>query len=195
MPTTFTGAYAGHSLIVNGLPAVGTPERQAWEAKISLLEHFNGRTFNPVPGGAATVTLNFWSGNLNLLNQSYNALSHSVYEALVLQTRLKPYLDAISFNVTASGNVLDFSGLDAKLDAHKNLDQANALIDLIELNQYSSSIIKMGWNGMSKMRSLIEEASVNPAIQQLLTEMKVQLGSGNFDGVDRSGCIVGEKRE
>ena len=31
MPTTFTGAYAGHSLTVNGLPAAGTPERQAWE--------------------------------------------------------------------------------------------------------------------------------------------------------------------
>lgn len=54
MATTFTGAYAGHALTVNGLPNPGTPERQAWEDKIVLLEHFNGRTFNAVPAGTAS---------------------------------------------------------------------------------------------------------------------------------------------
>jgi len=51
MAASFTGAYAGHNLTVIGLPAVGTPDRQAWEAKITLLEHFNGRTFHAVPAG------------------------------------------------------------------------------------------------------------------------------------------------
>jgi len=53
MPTTFNGAYTGHALTVNGLPAAGTADRQAWENKISLLERFNGRTFNAVPAGMA----------------------------------------------------------------------------------------------------------------------------------------------
>jgi|GEM_PF-2091567 len=53
MPTTFNGAYAGHALTVNGLPAAGTADRQVWENKISLLERFNGRTFNAVPAGTA----------------------------------------------------------------------------------------------------------------------------------------------
>ena len=129
MPTSFTGAYAGHSLTINGLPVAGTPERQAWETKITLLERFNGRTFNPVPGGTSAATLNFWSGNLDLLNQSYNALSNSVYEALVLQTRLKPYLDAVSFKLTTNGGItLDFSGLNAKLNANKAIDRVNTLI-------------------------------------------------------------------
>ena len=193
MPTSFTGAYAGHSLTVNGLPVAGTPERQAWEAKITLLERFNGRTFNPVPGGTAAATLNFWSGNLDLLNQSYNALSNSVYEALVVQTRLKPYLDAVSFKLTTNGGItLDFSGLNAKLDANKAIDRANALIDLIELNQYSPSLGEMGWDAISKMRSWLEEAPLTPEIQQVLTEMKVQFGSGTLTGTSIRDILLGQ---
>jgi hypothetical protein len=75
MPTTFTGAYAGHNLTVNSLPASGTPERQAWEDKISLLEKFNGRTFNTAPGSTTAVTLNFWDATLHLLSQSCKALT------------------------------------------------------------------------------------------------------------------------
>jgi hypothetical protein len=40
-------------LTVNGLPATGTADRQAWEIKISLLERFNGWPFNIVPAGTA----------------------------------------------------------------------------------------------------------------------------------------------
>ena len=192
MPTTFTGAYVGHSLTVNGLPAMGTPDRQAWETKISLLEHFNGRTFNTVPGGTAAATVNFWSGNLDLLNKSYNALKLSVYEALVVQTRLKPYLDTISINVTANGIALNFSELDAKLDVHKTSDPANALIDLIELNQYSRLLVGSGWDGMTKMRSWIENAQVNPTMQQVLTEMKVQFGSGTLTGAAGLDVLLGQ---
>ena len=61
-----------------------------------------------------------------------------------MQTRLKPYLDAISINVTANGIALNFSELDAKLDVHKTSDPANALIDLIELNQYSRLLVGIG---------------------------------------------------
>lgn len=68
-------AYTCHSFTVNGLPEPGTPERQPWEAKITLLERFNGRTCNPVPGGTVAATLTFWSGNFDLLNQSYKALA------------------------------------------------------------------------------------------------------------------------
>ncbi len=192
MPTTFTGAYAGHTLTVNGLPVAGTPERQAWEAKIALLERFNGRTFNTVPGETSVATLTFWSVTLDLLNQSYNALSYSVYQALLVQTRLTPYLDTIKLNVTTNGMELDFSGLDAKLDVYKSMDQANALIDLIELNQYSRSLVGMGWDGMTKMFGWIEEASVTPAMQQTLAEMKVQFGSGTLTGTSDLDVLVGQ---
>ncbi len=53
MATTFTGAYTGHALTVNIQGASGAAYT-AWAEKLSLLERFNGRTFNAVPAGTGT---------------------------------------------------------------------------------------------------------------------------------------------
>jgi hypothetical protein len=50
MAATATGAYAGHPLTVTFQGVTnGTPEYQAWLDKLSIMERFNGRTFNGVP--------------------------------------------------------------------------------------------------------------------------------------------------
>ncbi len=73
-------------------------------------------------GGGATiditpyafVTLN--AGQVTLLEQSYAQLKDSVYGGLVLQTRLKPYMDAINLTIDENGIALDFSGMEAAND-------------------------------------------------------------------------------
>jgi hypothetical protein len=46
----------------------------------------------------------------NYLHASYDQLRESVYSALALQTRLKPYLDAIQITLNANGEVaFDFT--------------------------------------------------------------------------------------
>ena len=141
MPTTFTGAYSGHALTVNGLPASGAPERQAWEAKITLLEHFNGRTFHPVPDGTAAATLSFWSGNLALLNQSYNALSESVYHLLLMQTHLAPLFEQIDlvWNNATDTFQLSLSALATALGELYETDRNNALDLTIEMSRWLKS--------------------------------------------------------
>lgn len=63
-------------------------------------------------GGHISINMN--APQLALLDQAYNALRESVYDALVVQTRLKPYLDDISLTLDANGNFnLDFAVLDA----------------------------------------------------------------------------------
>jgi hypothetical protein len=52
-----------------------------------------------------------------------------------MQTRLKPYLDAISLTITSEGIALDFSGLNALLDSHKQVDALNAFADLLDLQK------------------------------------------------------------
>ena len=64
---------------------------QEWNEKLTILERFNGRTFNPVPSGSRAITVNLWTVKQNLLQQSYEVLKGSVYQSLALQTRLKPY--------------------------------------------------------------------------------------------------------
>src|SRR3989344_2506966 len=59
MATTAAGAYAGHPLTITfeGI-APSTPEYQAWLDKLSIMERFNGRTFNVVPAGGDPGTGN-----------------------------------------------------------------------------------------------------------------------------------------
>ncbi|WGS87960.1 hypothetical protein [Methylomonas sp. UP202] len=54
MASTFGGAYSGHSMTVNiQNVATGSAAYNAWADKLTLLEHFNGRTFNTVSAGIA----------------------------------------------------------------------------------------------------------------------------------------------
>ena len=48
-----------------------------------------------------------------LLDAAYAALKDSVYGALVMQTRLKPYLNGIGLSIDQSGIALNFSGMEA----------------------------------------------------------------------------------
>jgi|GEM_PF-3406481 len=54
MATTFSGAYNGHALSVNMQNiATGSAPYNAVVNELTILEHFNGRTFNAVPTGTA----------------------------------------------------------------------------------------------------------------------------------------------
>ena len=99
----------------------GSAEFQEWVEKLSLLERFNGQTFLPVPEAGSTLTIYFYSTREALLEASYTALRESVYAALVMQTRLKPYLDAISLSIDESGISLDFSGMEAANDFERKV--------------------------------------------------------------------------
>lgn len=89
-------------------------------SRLAILERFNGSRFVTVgesgivtgtgqslakqsAAGGGYVFMQLNTGNQGLLEQSYGALKESVYGGLVLQTRLKGYLDAISLTVDEGG--------------------------------------------------------------------------------------------
>jgi hypothetical protein len=117
MATTASGAFAGVSLSVTfaGV-STGSPAWQTWMDKLSILERFNGQTFMAVPAAGTTLAIDFFSTREVLLDAAYTALKESVYGALVMQTRLKPYLDQISLSIGESGIALDFSAMEAVND-------------------------------------------------------------------------------
>ena len=105
MATTATGAYAGHDLTLSFAGITNdSVEYLAWLDKLTVLERFNGRTFQTVPDGTGPVTLNFSTGQMDLLDQSYEALRDSVYGALVMQTRFKPLIETIDLVLTGAAN-------------------------------------------------------------------------------------------
>jgi len=79
-------------------------------------------------GGAAmaieaypTLRVNFSQAQLDLLQQAYDSLKESVYASLVLQTRLKPYLNQIELVIDDSGLRLDAKQLNQMLADKKPL--------------------------------------------------------------------------
>ena len=107
---------------------------------IGVLEVFNGERFYALPtsnaplvagvtitssssasGGVTVLGTNYNiappAAQLTLLQQSYDALKESIYGTLVMQTRLKPYLDSIELTIDANGIGFDTTALAAKLES------------------------------------------------------------------------------
>ena len=115
---------------------------------VAMQSTTNGGT-NAAGGSMSTTPYLFvplGAGNLALLEQSYAQLKQSVYDGLVMQTRLKGYLDAITLTIDESGIQLDCSGLETAMDARHSTDAGNALIDRIELIKYAGGALQgSGW--------------------------------------------------
>jgi len=124
--------------------------QQSLLEKIAILEAFNGRDFysftlqdngnlyitagsnvsstvNPPSGKDVIVTETHLTINPEqaaLLDKAYQTLLDSVYEALLPQTRLKPYLDSISLKWNGSDIAFDYSAVMQQLST---LSQSNAV--------------------------------------------------------------------
>jgi hypothetical protein len=196
MAATFTGAYAGHPLTVNIQNTVtGSGAYQSWADRLTILEHFNGRTFNPVPSGSTAATVNLWTTTQALLQQSYDQLKTSVYQSLALQTRLKPYLDEIALTVSETGVKLDFSVLRADFDGKFATDQAGALADLVDFSLGTRQMLKdSGWDSSSEITRYLDQVSITPAIQASLVSAGLLVdGAANWNagGTGADDLMVG----
>ncbi|MDX9737201.1 MAG: hypothetical protein RBT53_03545 [Azonexus sp.] len=123
-----------------------------WNRKLHALEAFNGQYFFNLP----TLKLNFSVDQLNLLQQAYDSLSESVYANLVMQTRLKPYLDQIELVIDNDGIRLDAAALNQKLAEKKVADPENHLADLLDLDKYANSFLTgTNWRGPENFENLV----------------------------------------
>ena len=174
--------------------------------KLEVLERFMGRTFfdlstvttqqvsRTVPRTDFqgqlynwTVTANVASmsiGNTLLIEQSYGALRDSVYGDLVLQTRLRPYLDLIELRFDAGGGLTSsFAALETQLNGLRSTDGGAALSDLVELMRYAGrALAKSGWDeGLTLLKTWIVAAQADSTMTALLDSLRVRttIGSSN----------------
>lgn len=145
--------------------------------KVIALEQFNGQQ------GLATL-MNRWNVTLppavtDSLNSAYEALKASVYSALVLQTRLKPYFDAITLVVDDTGIRFDTTALGSKLEANKSTDAKNALIDLVDLNKYGAeTLTSVGFDGRGALIRWLDAIDSTYPLNNNWTSINT-LSSGN----------------
>jgi VCBS repeat-containing protein len=133
-------------------------------------------------GGAAmaieafpTLRVNFSQAQLDLLQQAYDSLKESVYASLVMQTRLKPYLNQIELVIDEQGLRLDATQLNQMLAAKKAADPENYLADLLDLDRYANGFLSgTNWVGLADFDTLIETLPQTAGITALLDEFKVK---------------------
>ena len=159
--------------------------------KVIVLEQFNGQM------GLAPL-MNRWNVTLpiavtNSLNAAYTALRESVYGALVTQTRLKPYMDAIELVMDDQGLRFDLTKLSALITSTKATDISKAITDVLELNQFAGdTMFTIGFDGSSTMRNLLLAApSSLPLLSQLPTLGLFQAGATS--GTSKNDMYLGDQ--
>jgi hypothetical protein len=136
----------------------------------------------PTEPGRGVLGIQFSQPQLDLLQQAYDSLKESVYASLVMQTRLKPYLDQIALVIDDSGLRLDVTALNQMLAAKKAADPGNYLADLLDLDKYAGGLLSgTNWQGLADFDTLIETLPDSPGIAALLNEFKVRRLTGGDD--------------
>jgi Ca2+-binding RTX toxin-like protein len=209
---------AGEAVLA-GLVATDRTQIEALKAEqtqfarmITTLERFNGQPFVAVgdtgvrtgaggwvsaamnTNGVKRVYVSLSSTQVDLLQRSYDALVESTYDGLVVQTRLRTYLDSIvlSYDDTTDDSSVDFSGLEAKLNDTAIADAAHGLIDLIELNRYLGDTLRSaGWDAEGRLRTEVAAAAGNAALETVLSDLHVVSGDGQLDGSSKADVLLG----
>ncbi|MBL0943036.1 MAG: hypothetical protein IBJ04_01735 [Hydrogenophaga sp.] len=182
--------YLGGSVALT--PPAGMTAAQ-YRNMIGVLEAFNGSRFygtvgSAMPVGESGSTVNGVTSyaigpaaqQAALLQQAYQGLKESVYGALVMQTRLKPYLDAVALNIDDTGVHVDLSGLGALVQQRAAQDATQAVADVLDLGRYGQQALQgLGWSFENTMADVLGSVGITPEITALLTAEKVAwIGSG-----------------
>jgi Ca2+-binding RTX toxin-like protein len=180
--------YLGNSVTLTPPPGVSAAQ---YRNLISVLEVFNGTRFYGTVGetmrvgqsatvvnGQAAYTLTPPELQLELLQNAYNALRESVYGALVMQTRLKPYLDAVALTIDETGVHFDVSGIDSLVQARASADPLNAVADLLDMHWHGNqAMTAVGWSPAQGLIDTLPQVDFTPEMAALLqSERAVWLG-------------------
>ncbi|MGA3968950.1 calcium-binding protein [Ralstonia nicotianae] len=183
---------------------------------VDILEKFNGQLlYDPAstgalwghnraflsynPGGEAgdgksasifvspTYSIDVSASQVSALVQGYQALERSVYQGLVLQTRLMPYLNAIGLNVDSKGATgirVDFSKFNNLLDGKFSTDPVNAMVDLAELTASGSSLLSaVGYDPTARLKQWAMQLQSSGQWQNFLGQFSDGIEADYSNGV------------
>ena len=154
-------------------------------AKVTALEQFNGITILEhwvrqvaVTNLGSVLGVSYSTQQQSLIEQAYSALRESVYAGLMLQTRLRPYLDAVGLVIGSGGAHLDASAAIAMAKDRTTFDPYNAVQDMIDLEHYAADATRaVGWDPNQTLEDAVRANPGNAQIGALLAaEQIVVLG-------------------
>ncbi len=128
----------------------------------------------------------FSSNQIDLISNAYDALKESIYQALLFQTRLKPYTDAVTLKPSQNGGVqLDFDGLNLLIEQNVSADKVAGVTDLVELMKYrGSSYMRFGWT--------VDTSQIKDSLSTLTTEEIAQLSENGIEYITDGSGTTGD---
>ena len=114
-------------------------------------------------------------GQTALINQAYDQLLSSVYEGLLLQTRLKTYVDSVVIKVVPQGFEYDYSGVLEKFAVAHQVDAIQGIVDIFDFK----SVVVIQEPAFNTILSQWISSLDSDGLKDLGTALK---GSRNFFG-------------
>ncbi|NUE65873.1 calcium-binding protein [Snodgrassella sp. ESL0253] len=105
---------------------------KTYSGKLNVLNAFTGETSRLFYAGTPKQRQQL----LDTIDKTYNGIRNSLYESLLFQTRLKPYLEKLTFKLENDEVSLDFSGIAATFNQVFRHNPEKAFVDLGELLAY-----------------------------------------------------------
>lgn len=109
---------------------------------------------------------------------AWGALSDSVYQSFLIQTRFKPLLDQIELIIDANGIHLDVSKINAYFLQLTSTITADSLGDLIDFNRFVAPMLgATDWKGLQLMEQLIRTTPTTPELSAFYASEGVVIGA------------------
>jgi Ca2+-binding RTX toxin-like protein len=190
-------------------------EGGAWLHRKNVLETFNGTRFfqfdqtvgkggsgsgtggsggGTSTGGIATVAWRYAiaADQRAAMDSAYAALRESVYSALVLQTRLRPYLDSIELVIDEAGVSFDTQALAALLGTVKQSDERGAMLDLVDLTRYAfPTLDSVGFDALGTLRAWRDALPAGSPLLAELEQLNV-LAASTTQGTSAGDIYLGD---
>ncbi len=132
--------------------------------------------------------LGFNAGQIGLLNQAYESLKQSIYDSLVLQTRLKSYVDTIDLKLTTNGFELDYTRMYTLFATTANESPFTAISDALDFSrvwadQKTTDLLKTSF--IPALAEQLSTEELNRLRNQLshVNALHTQLGSASNDAL------------
>ncbi len=170
--------------------------------QIGVLQAFNAQnflsslwTFDVWAGAGGDMSYTFLAEvpqpAADLMRSAYDALTASVYEALAMQTRLRPYLDGVTLVVEPAGIRFDSTGLAALLASTHTASPQKAIEDLSELIQFAMPTLQgVGFDAVAQLRTWIDALPSDSSLRSLLPSLMVSTGP-SMAGTDSDQIWLG----
>ncbi|EJU75835.1 calcium-binding protein [Neisseria meningitidis] len=139
----------------NALVSLSDKAKAAIDAardRIAVLDAYTGQDSSTLYYMSEEDALNI----VKVTNDTYHHLAKNIYQNLLFQTRLQPYLNQISFEMENDTFTLDFSGLVQAFNHVKETNPQKAFVDLAEMLAYGE--LRSWYEGRRLMADYVEEA-------------------------------------